>query len=142
MGAVLHRGPLAVDDVAGVADEFGGELRPHGLVEELGGLVLLGDELGLGGCAGAGFVVAGEGEEDDEAEDDGEAGGEDAEDSCRAVAVVEVAAFGGIAAAKQEGGDRNRGDNDDDEEGHGEGEDHVGLECNPTQQTEPRPRTN
>ena len=80
-------------------------------------------------------------EEDDEAEDDGEAGGEDAEDSCRAVSVVEVAAFRGIASAKQEGGDRNHRHYDDDKEGHGEGEDHVGLECNPsnTQNPDPEP---
>ncbi len=49
--------------------------------------------------------MAGEGEEDDEPEQHGEAGGEDSEEAGSAVAVIEVAAVWGGPAHEEKGGD-------------------------------------
>jgi hypothetical protein len=73
-------------------------------------LVLLreGDRFGLG--AGARVVIAGERQNHHEAEQDREAGGQDAEDAGCTVAVIEVAAIRGVPADEQEGRDREPAD--------------------------------
>ena len=90
-GPRLHAGPFLLDHRPRVADELAGELGRRLLGKQLRRLELLchDDRLGLG--AAARHVVVREREEDDEAEEDGEAGGEHAEDARGPVAVVEVA---------------------------------------------------
>ena len=74
--AVLHPVPLAVDDRAGVADQLAGEVGADVGRQHLRRLDLLGDGQRLGLGAGARGVVALEAEEDQEAEEHGEPGGE------------------------------------------------------------------
>jgi hypothetical protein len=110
-----HLLPLVVHDGAPVADELAGQLARGVGRQELRRLDLLDDHEGLRLSAGPGLVVAREGEEDDEAEQDRESRGEDAEDAGRAIAVGETAALGGRAPHEQHGrhGDRRRRDGDE-----------------------------
>ena len=80
---IAHPRPLVADDGSGVADRLTRQLGGRGLGEELRRLDLLHDDLRLRLGAAARLVVAREGEEDDEAEQHGEPGGEDAEDAGR-----------------------------------------------------------
>ena len=66
--------------------------------EELRVLDLLHEDQGFLLGSGARLVVAREGEKDDEAEQHREPGREHSEDACRAIAVLEVAAFGSSTA--------------------------------------------
>ena len=111
----MHPRPLLVDHRARVADEVTGEPRSHRDRQELRGLELLhhGPRLCFG--AAARRVEALEGEEDDESDQYGEAGGKDAEDPGRAIAVLEVAALRGASADEQHRRDRHCGDAEDDE---------------------------
>ena len=91
-----------MDHVTRVADELARKAGAHRGGEELGRLELLPDDLRLRLGAASRRVEALEGEEDDEPEQHGEPGREDAEDSGGAVAVLEVAprrAPGGERAA-------------------------------------------
>ena len=106
--ARLHLRPLLVHDRARVADELAREAVALGDGHELGRLELLRDDVRLVDGAAARGVEALEGEEDDEAEEHGEAGREDAEHPGRAIAVLEVAPLGRAPADEQ-----HRGDGDD-----------------------------
>ena len=109
--------PLVVDDVAPVADELAGEQRRGRLRHQLRRLVLL-DHVGrLALRAAQGRVVGREGEVDDEAEQDGEARREHAEDPGRAVAVGEEAPGRGEPAQQEEQADRDGDGGEDDREG-------------------------
>ena len=116
LGARLHLVPLHGGDAPAVADELARQLRAEVGREELRGLDLLHEHERLRLGARARLVVAREGEEDDEAEQDGEARREDAEHAGRAVAVREVAALGRAAADEQHRGDRDARHGRDDEE--------------------------
>jgi hypothetical protein len=127
LGPVLHPRPLLMDDRAAVADELCREAAPRGRRKEVRHLVLLreGERLGLG--AGARVVVAGERQNHHETEQDGEAGGQDAEDAGCTIAVMEVAAIRGMPADEKQGRDRERRRRDDDEK---RDEDvHAGAQC-------------
>src|SRR4051794_18483164 len=100
-GSRLASAALLVDHRAAVADELGGEPAPLRGWEQVGHLVLLRDGQRLRRGARARVVVARERQHDDEAEEHGEAGRQDAEDARRAVAVVEVAPLGGAPADEQ-----------------------------------------
>ncbi len=102
--------------MAGVADELVGEPAPHPLGQELGGLELLCHDEGLGLGAAPGSVVALEGQEHDEPEQDREPRREHAEHPCGSVAVVEVAAVGRTASDEQEHADRDPRRGHDDEQ--------------------------
>ena len=114
-GAVLHARPLDADDGAPVADELAGQRRRHGRRELLRVLDLLHEDERLGLRSRPGLVVALEGQEDDEAEQDGEAGGEDAEDAGCPIAVREVAALRRAAAHEEHRRDGDPGRQGDDE---------------------------
>ena len=102
----LHALPLHPRHRAGVADQLAGQLTRHRRREELRRLDLLGhgERLRLG--AGVCRVVAGEGQEDHEAEQHGETGRQHAEHAGGTVAVVEIAAIGRAAAHQQDRRDR------------------------------------
>ena len=112
----VHCVPLGPRDGPRIADELAGE--PAGDVggQELGGLGHLGDDRGLGRRSRPRVVVRLERQEDDEAEQHREAGREDAENPCSAVAVAEVAAHRGRPAHQQHGGHRRRREGDDGEQ--------------------------
>jgi hypothetical protein len=118
-----HGGPLDVHDVARVADQLAGQRLSHDRRHELRRLELLDDDLRLRLRAAPGGVVALEGEEDDEADQDREARREHAEHAGGPVAVREVASGGCVAPDEQHHGDRRPGDDDHDdcrdEDGHG-----------------------
>ena len=113
-GTRLHERPFLTDDRPRVTDQLARELGRHVVGKKLRRLELLrnDDRLVLG--ARARDVVVREREEDDEAEQDGKAGGEHAEDACGAVAVVEVSTVRGATPQEQERGDRDgrRADHD------------------------------
>ena len=90
-GSRLHLRPFLVHDGARVADELAREAATHRDRHELGRLELLRDDLCLVLTAASRGVKAFEGKEDDEAQQHGKAGCEDAEHPGRAVAVLEVA---------------------------------------------------
>jgi hypothetical protein len=77
-------------------------------------LILLRDGQRLGRGAGAGVVVARERQHDDEAQQDGEAGRQDAEDARGAIAVVEVAPLRSVPADQQDRADREARRHGDD----------------------------
>ena len=106
-----ERVPLGPRHVARVADQLARELAGH-VGQELGRLDLLGHDRRL--CLGAGtrLVVRRERQEDDEAEQDREAGGEHAEDARGSVTVGEVAALGRPSAHHQHRRHRDRGDDE------------------------------
>ena len=106
-GAVLHLVPLDVDDPAGVADELAREVVADVGREPLRGLHLLrdGQRLGLGSAPRG--VVALEGEEDQEAEQHGEPGGDHPEDAGGPVAVGDEPALRRPAAHGEHAGDRD-----------------------------------
>jgi hypothetical protein len=62
------------------------------------------------------LVIAAEGEEDDQAEQNGEARRDDAEDTRGAVAIGEIAALGRTPADEQNRPDRDAGRGQDDED--------------------------
>ena len=81
--------------------------------------------------AAAGLVVAGEGQEDDEPQQDREAGGQHPEHARGAVAVLEDAAGRGVAADEQQGAHcEPHGRTDDDD---------APPEVHPSSQTTARP---
>ena len=82
--------------------------------QELRGLELLGHREGLGLRTAAGLVEAGERQEDDEAEQHREAGGQHAEHAGRPVAVVEEAAVGGPTPHDEQQRDDRAGGNQRD----------------------------
>ena len=102
MRAGVHPVPLVVDHRTPVADELRGQLAPSRSREELCVLDLLNDDQGFLLGSGPRLVVAREREEDDEAEQHREPGREHSEDACRAIAVLEVAAFGSASAHEQQ----------------------------------------
>ena len=102
-------------DVAAVADDLARQRLSHRAWEELGRLELLNDELRLGLGAGSRRVIALEGEEDNETDEDREARCEHAEDAGGAIAVLEVAPFGRTAPDEQHRADGQRGHDDDDQ---------------------------
>ena len=112
--AGLHPRPLLVDHGARIADEVTREPRSHSARQELRRLELLHDGPRLCLGAAARRVETLEGEEDDKSDQHGEAGGKDAEDPGRAIAVLEVAALGGASADEQHCRDRHCGDAEDD----------------------------
>ena len=112
----LHPVPLVDHHGPAVADQLSRELGSDSGGEELRGLDLLRDDEGLRLGAGARLVVAREGEEDDEPEQYGEPGRQDAEDAGRAVPVREVASLGRPPADEQHHSDRERRDSGGDEE--------------------------
>ena len=107
--------PLRADHVSRVADELAGELRIC-VRQELGRLDLLGHDRGFGLGARARLVVRREPQEDDEAEEDGETGGQDSEDTRGSITVREVAALRCPSPHDQHGRHRDRGDDDGDDE--------------------------
>ena len=115
LGAGLHPRPLLADDRPSVADQLPAEPPAGGGGQELGRLELLdhGQRLGLGPRLGV--VVAGEGEEHDEPEQQGEPGGEHPEHPGGAVAVAEEAPLRGAPADRQHGGDGRRHHDRDDQ---------------------------
>ena len=123
----LHALPLDAGHRAGVADQLAGQLARHRRREELRRLDLLRHRERLRLGPGARRVVAGEGEEDHEAEEHGETGRQHAEHARGAVAVVEVAAVGRVSAHEQDRRDRERGRADDDDDG-----DHEARQSTPS----------
>ncbi len=125
LGAVLHPRPLLVHDVACIAEQLAGQHLARRSRKELRVLDLLDHDQRLRLRPGARLVIALEREEDDEAEQHGEARREDAEDARRAIAVREVAALGGATPDDEHRrhGDRGRGDDDEasPDEVHGGG---------------------
>ena len=123
--AVFEAVPLRTGDVAGVADEGRSQLVASRRVEVLGRLHLLDDRGRL--CFGprARLVVAREGQEDDEAEQDGEPGRQHPEHARGPIAVREVAALRRAATHQEHGGDRegrhHDGDDEPDQQVHGRG---------------------
>ena len=115
MCALLHPGPFVERDVAAVADDVAGETLFLALGQELRGLEELPRQERLGVGAALGLVVAREGEDDDQAEQDREARREHAEDARGPVAVGEVAAFGRASPHEQHYRDCRGGDADGDE---------------------------
>ena len=113
--ARLHLRPFLMDDGTRVANELTRESTPDRRGHELRRLELLRNDLRLGDGAAARGVEALEREEDDEAEQHGEARREDAEDAGRAVAVLEVTALGSPAADDKHRGGRDDGDQHDDQ---------------------------
>ena len=114
-GARLQLRPFLVYDGPRVADELTGEATAHRGGHELCRLELLRDDLSFGDRAAPRGVEALEREEDDEAEQHGEAGSEHAEDAGRAVAVLEVASLGCPPADEQHRRGCDDGDQHDDE---------------------------
>jgi len=116
LGAGLQPRPFLADDRPSVADQLPAEPRAGGGRQELGGLELLdhGQRFALGPRLG--LVVAGEGEEDDEPEQEREPGGEHPEHPGGAVAVAEVATLRGAPADQQHGGDGQRHRHHDNQE--------------------------
>ena len=92
------------------------ELPANGDGQELGGLELLRHEASLRLRPAPGLVVALEGEDDDQPEQDREAGGDHAEHPGRPVAVGEVAAFRSAAADEQHRGHRDARGADGDQD--------------------------
>ena len=115
LGAGLHPRPLLADDRPSVADQLPAEPLAGGGRQELGRLELLDHGQGLGLGPRLGVVVAGEGEEHDEPEQEGEPGGEHPEHPGGAVAVAEVATLRGAPADQQHGGDGHRHRRRDDQ---------------------------
>ena len=123
--SVLHTGPLLVDDVPPVADELARDPLANRDWQELGRLQLLRDEERLGLGTVSRLVVRREREEDHESREDGEAGGQHAENARCPVAIGEVAPFRSAAADEQHDrdrdGDREHQDGKAPDEIHGEG---------------------
>ena len=113
-GPVGQGGPLLADHGPPVTDELAAEALAGGWRQELGGLELLAQRQRLGLRAAARLVVAGEGQKDDQAEEDGEPGGQHAEDAGGAVAVLEDAARRRSAPDEQERCDGDARDKRDD----------------------------
>ncbi len=97
-----------------VADELARKTGTRSDGEELGRLELLPDDLRLRLGAASRGVEALERQEDDEPEEHGEPGREDAEDSGGAVTVLEVASRRRPAPNEQHRRDRDRRDRSDD----------------------------
>ncbi len=89
---------------------------PHGDGKELSRLELLHDEESLRLGPTPGLVVAREGQEDNQSKQDGEAGGEHAEDACRPVAVVEEAPVRSSASNEQQNRDCDSDGDPDDQD--------------------------
>ena len=102
--AVSHGIPLGPDDRARVAHQLPLELGRGVGGQELGGLDLLGDDRGLGLGTRPRLVVGAEGQEDDEAEEHREPGGQHPEHPRGPVTVAEVAALRSPPADQEHGG--------------------------------------
>ena len=103
-----------MDDGTGVTDELAGQGARRRRREELCGLDLLEDRERLGVGSRARRVVGREGEEHDEAEQNGEARSEHAEHARRAVAVLEEASLGSLSTHEEHGRDGEAGHNGDE----------------------------
>ena len=110
--ALLHTGPFVERDVAAVADDVARETLFLARGQELRGLEELPRQERLGVGAALGLVVAREGEDDDQTEQDREARREHAEDARGPVTVGEVAAFRRASPHEQHHRDRRCGDGD------------------------------